>query len=64
MSLLLNISRQCESSLGRHRRARTAVQDMADALELLRESDPASATAALRRIFRRWTPLAHLQIAN
>lgn len=39
-------------------------QDMADALELLREDDPGAATAALRRIFRRWTPLAHLQMAN
>lgn len=39
-------------------------QDMADALDLLREGDLGSATAALRRIFRRWAPLAQLQQAN
>lgn len=39
-------------------------QDMADALDLLREGDFGSATAALRRIFRRWAPLAQLQQAN
>lgn len=39
-------------------------QDMADAVELLREGDFGSATAALRRIFVRWAPLAHLQQAN
>ena len=37
---------------------------MADAVELLREGDLAAATAALRRIFMRWAPLAHLQQAN
>lgn len=39
-------------------------QDMADALDLLREGEFGSATAALRRIFRRWAPLAQLQQAN
>ena len=39
-------------------------QDMADALDLLHEGDLGSATAALRRIFRRWAPLAQLQQAN
>ena len=39
-------------------------QDMADALDLLREGDLGSATAALRRIFRRWAPLAQLQQGN
>ena len=39
-------------------------RDMADALELLRDNDQGAATAALRRIFRRWSPLAHLQAAN
>ncbi|RKQ35040.1 hypothetical protein [Kocuria tytonis] len=39
-------------------------QDMADAVELLREGDFGSATAALRRIFVRWAPLAQLQQAN
>lgn len=39
-------------------------RDMADALELLRAEDQGAATAALRRIFRRWSPLAHLQAAN
>ncbi|MCT2362248.1 hypothetical protein M3694_11035 [Kocuria marina] len=39
-------------------------RDMADAVELLREGDLAAATAALRRIFMRWAPLAHLQQAN
>ena len=39
-------------------------QDMADALELLREQDFGAATAALRRIFVRWAPLAQLQQAN
>lgn len=39
-------------------------QDMADALDLLHEGDLGSATAALRRIFRRWAPLAQLQQGN
>ena len=39
-------------------------QDMADALALLGEGDFGSATAALRRIFMRWAPLAQLQQAN
>jgi len=39
-------------------------QDMDDAVELLREGDFGSATAALRRIFMRWAPLAQLQQAN
>ncbi|MFC3481151.1 hypothetical protein [Kocuria carniphila] len=39
-------------------------RDMADALELLRADDQGAATAALRRIFQRWSPLAHLQSAN
>ena len=39
-------------------------QDMADAVELLRAEDPGAATAALRRIFQRWAPLAHIQAAN
>lgn len=39
-------------------------QDMSDAVELLREGDFGSATAALRRIFMRWAPLAQLQQAN
>ncbi|MDO4918033.1 hypothetical protein [Kocuria sp.] len=39
-------------------------QDMADAVELLREGDFGSATAGLRRIFVRWAPLAQLQQAN
>ncbi|GAA2113358.1 hypothetical protein [Kocuria atrinae] len=39
-------------------------RDMADALELLRSNDQGAATAALRRIFQRWSPLAHLQAAN
>ena len=39
-------------------------QDMVDAVELLREGDFGSATAALRRIFMRWAPLAQLQQAN
>ena len=39
-------------------------QDMTDAIELLRAGDPGAATAALRRIFQRWAPLAHIQAAN
>lgn len=39
-------------------------QDLADAVELLAEHDLPSATAALRRIFTRWAPLAHMQRAN
>ena len=39
-------------------------RDVSDAVELLREGDFGSATAALRRIFVRWAPLAHLQQAN